>query len=319
VDDLLIIATDASAAWRAAAEAVRAIPGASEHPKYPAALVAAAWDAATRGDYERARRRCDDALAAEQRLGIETKPNLWQVRTFVAMASGNVREMIATADHAVTLCRARRDEPRLVFALFQAATGRAFVGDTTAATANAEQAVELARRVAGPSLTAAALAAAGFAMGESQPQRALAFLREAIEVSSQRKRGPLGQAWAVAGHVASVQGNLRDAVAFYAKAINELHWLGQRPVLGAVLKRVGDLLADDDIEAVAILHGAGDALAPGFVAPPDTAKSHEHALATLDASLDESRRNELHAQGAAMNDHDAVAYAQAAISRVLDR
>jgi predicted ATPase/class 3 adenylate cyclase len=318
VADLPLITTDASAALRAGADAVLAIPGASEHPKYPAALVAAAWDAAFRGDHERARHRCDEALAAEQRLGIEPKPNPWQVRTYVAMASGNVGELIEPADHGATLCRARGDEPRLVVALFQAATGRAFVGEMTAATAKAEEAVELARRLASPTLTAAALAAAGFALGDSQPQRALALLREAIEVSAPRKRGPLGQAWAVAGHVAAVHGNLRDALAFYSKSLDELHWLGHRNVLGAVLTRAGDLLADDDPEAAAVLHGAGDALAPGFVAPPDTAKAHQHALATLHASLNESERNELHARGTAMSEDHAVAYAHAAISRILD-
>jgi predicted ATPase/class 3 adenylate cyclase len=318
VDEMPFIATDAGAALRAGAEAALAIPGASEHPKYPAALVAAAWDAAVRGDHERARHRCDEALAAEQRLGLEPKPNLWHVRGFVAMASGNVGEAVEPADHAAALCRARGDEPFLAVALFQASTGRAMVGDTTAATSNAEEGVEVARRVASPSLTAAALAAAGFALGDSQPQRALALLREAIEVSSPRKRGPLGQVWAVAGHVAAIHGNERDALAFYANALHELQWLGHRPFLGAVLVRVGDLLAEDDTQAAAVLHGAGDALAPGFVVPPDTAKSHERALATLDASLDESRRNELHSQGAAMNEDHAVAYAEAAISRILD-
>ncbi len=318
VDESLIIVTDAGAALRAAAEAVIAIPGACEHPKYSAALVAAAWDAATRGDYERARRRCDAALAAEERLGIEPKPNPWQVRTFVAMLTGNAAEMVEDADQAVALCRARRDEPRLAFALFQAATGRAFVGETIAATAKAEEAVECARRVASPSLTAPALAAAGFAMAESQPQRALDFLREAIEVSAHPIRGPLGQPWTVAGHVASVQGNLREALAFYAKALDKLLWLGERPLLGVVLMSVRDLLADDDPEAAAVLHGAGEALVPGFVVPADTAKAHERALAAVNASLDESRRDELHAQGAAMNEDQIVAFAQAAISRDLD-
>jgi predicted ATPase/class 3 adenylate cyclase len=318
MEEISLIATDAGAALRAGAEAALTIPGASEHPKCPAALVAAAWDAAYHGDHEHARRRCDEAITAEQRLGIDPTPNAWEARTFVAMASGNVGELIEPADHAATLCRARGDEPRLVVALFQVATGRAFIGESTAAIPKAEEAVALARRVASPSLTAAALAAAGFALGDSHPQRALALLREAIEVSARRKRGPLGQTWAVAGHVAATQGKLRDALTFYGNALDELHWLGHRPVLGAVLARVGDLVADADPEAAAVLHGAGDALAPEFVIPPATAKAHEHALATLETSLDEGQRHELQAQGTAMNENDAVAYAHAAINRLLD-
>jgi hypothetical protein len=318
LEEMQFLATDAGRALRAGAEAALAIPGASEHPRHPAALVAAAWDATMRGDHGRARQRCDEALAAEQRLGIEPKPNPWEVRTYVAMASGNVAELVEDADRAAALCRARGDEPRLVVALFQAATGRAFVGETTAAVPKAEEAVELARRLASPSLIAAALAAAGFALGDSHPERALALLREAIEVSAPRKRGPLGQVWAVAGHVAAIHGDEHDALAFYGKSLDEISFLGHRPILGAVLARVGDLLTGDDPEAAAVLHGVGDALAPGFVVPPDTAEAHKHVVATLDASLGESRHNDLHAQGAAMDEGHAVAYAQAAISRILD-
>jgi predicted ATPase/class 3 adenylate cyclase len=316
--DLLVSETDASTVLRAAAEAALAIPGASEHPMYPAALVAAATDAQMRGDHERARRRCDEAISAEQRLGTEPNPKLWQVRGFVATATGDAGGMIENAEHAAAICRARRDEPRLVLALVQAAAGQLFAGDTIAATAKAEEIVDLARRLSSPSLTAQALAGAGYVLGGSQPRRALALLREAIELSARRKRGSRGPVWAVAGHVAAVQGNLRDALSFYAKALDELLWIGLRPVLGAVLRRVGDLLADDDVEAAAVLHGAGEALAPEFVVPPDTAAAHELALASLDASLDESRRNELYAQGAAMSEDHAVACAQAAISRILD-
>jgi predicted ATPase/class 3 adenylate cyclase len=318
LDELLIIATDVGFALRGAAESVLEIPGAFEHPKYPAILVAAAWDAAMRGDHQRARRRSDEALAAEQRLGIEPRPGPWQVRTFLAMAAGNVTEVIEDADHGAALCRARGNEPSLVIALFQAATGRAFVGDTTAAIPKAEEAVEVARRVASPSLTASALAAAGFVLGGSQPQRALALLGEAVELSALRKRGALGQVWAVAGHVAALQGNLRHALEFYAKALDELHWVGARTILGAVLRSVADLLAGDDPEAAAVLHGASDAFAPGFVVPQDTAKAHERALAALEASLNETRRNQLHAQGSAMSEDQTVAYAHAAISRFLD-
>jgi tetratricopeptide (TPR) repeat protein len=251
-------------------------------------------------------------------LGIEPRPGPWQVRTFLAMAAGNVTEVIEDADHGAALCRARGNEPSLVIALFQAATGRAFVGDTTAAIPKAEEAVEVARRVASPSLTASALAAAGFVLGGSQPQRALALLGEAVELSALRKRGALGQVWAVAGHVAALQGNLRHALEFYAKALDELHWVGARTILGAVLRSVADLLAGDDPEAAAVLHGASDAFAPGFVVPQDTAKAHERALAALEASLNETRRNQLHAQGSAMSEDQAVAYAHAAISRFLD-
>jgi hypothetical protein len=100
---------------------------------------------------------------------------------------------------------------------------------------------------------------------------------------------------------------------------DDLHWIGLRPVVGSVLGRVADPLADDDPEAAAMLYGAGDTLAPEFVLAPHVVEARQRAAATLQASLGGTRRGELRAQGMAMDEDDAITYAHAhaAINRRL--
>ena len=74
-------------------DAVLALPGASEHPRYPAALTTAAAVAFTHGDPDLARRRCEDALAAEQRLGTDPSNAVWVARARSASRSGNLRQL----------------------------------------------------------------------------------------------------------------------------------------------------------------------------------------------------------------------------------
>jgi predicted ATPase/class 3 adenylate cyclase len=298
---------------RWAAETVLAIPGASDHPRFPAALVVIAWDANRNGDHELAEGRCDEALAAEQRLGTEPSISLWLARGHIALAQGHLDEAIDHAKQAARLSRARGDTARLAIALATSAGDRAMVGDSAGALTEAEEAMALARSLGNPRYARGALAMAAFALGDSEPERALALVREAIELSA----GTRTPVWAIAGDLATRHGNPRDALDFFSKAIDDLHWFGMRPVVGSVLGRVADLLADDDPEAAAVIYGAADALAPEFVLAPHVVEARQQATATLQASLGGTRPGELRAQGMAMDEDDAVAYAQAAINRCL--
>jgi len=66
-----------------------------------------------------------------------------------------------------------------------------------------------------------------------------------------------------------------------------------------------------------VLEGAGDALAPGYGHARHTLEARDHAIAALDTSLGAARRQELYYQGTTMTDNEAVAYADAAITRSL--
>jgi predicted ATPase/class 3 adenylate cyclase len=317
--DTPMMSTDLSFSFtlRWAAETVLAMPAAIAHPRLPAALVVAAWDAHRQGNHELARRRCDDAVTAERRLGIEPSAAPWMTRVNIALAEGRPDKAVEYARRAVVLCRDRGDSVRLAFALAGSATAHALVGDAAAALPEAEEVVVLTRGFANPSVVRGALGLAAFALGDSQPERALALAREAVELSA--ASGVETPVWAIAGDLAARQGEHREALEFFTKAIDAFSWLGVRPVLGSLFGRVADLLADDDPEAAAVLLGAGDAFAPGFVQAPHVVEVRRHAVTTLETALGLPRRHELYAQGMVMNEEAAVAYAHAAISRSLGK
>jgi predicted ATPase len=313
-----IVVTDAtfSATHRWAADMVAAMPGAPEHARYPAALVGTATIAWEQGDQELATRRCDEAIAAEQRLGTEPSILVWLVRANVALAQGRTDDAIEHVQHAVALSR-RRDEPAwLAWSLAVSALAHALKGDATAARPDAEEVVKLTRRVANPSIMENALAMAAFALGDSDPERALALALEAVELIGSSERS---LSWAIAGDLAARQGDQHHALQYLGRAIENAQWVGNRTAIGTMTGRISDLLAEPDPEASAVLQGAQHALVPSYAHAPHTLEARQVAIATLEASIGTARREELYQQGTAMSDDEAVAYAKAAINRSLQQ
>ena len=73
-------------------EAALQVPGATQHPKYPEALVTAAWLAVNRGDTVVAGRHCGAAEeAATNRDGGADLPFLWVARGATAGLEGHLR------------------------------------------------------------------------------------------------------------------------------------------------------------------------------------------------------------------------------------
>src|SRR5262249_3393924 len=95
------------------------------------------------------------------------------------------------------------------------------------------------------------------------------------------------------------------------------HWQGNRLVLGTMVGRVAAILAGSEPVASAVLQGAGDARASAFAKTAHAIEEQEQAKEAIDAALGTTRHAELVAEGAAMTDDDAVAYALAAIARVV--
>jgi hypothetical protein len=158
------------------------------------------------------------------------------------------------------------------------------------------------------------MAQAAFGLGHSDPARALGLARETVALDPRRRQSfPLG----ILAELAARNGLEDEALEYFAVAIRMTHWQNIRFGVGAMLVRVGTILADQDPEAATVLDGAGDALTPGFVHHADTAAARERAVATTVRSLGASRRAELFARGAAMTDEDAVDFAIAAINRYL--
>jgi predicted ATPase/class 3 adenylate cyclase len=309
-------ASPGDAAFRTAADAAVTLPGASQHASVPGALASAAMYAQSRGDVELAARYCNEALAAEERLGTEANWRIWAARAFVATAQGDLNGHIEYCERVVALQRARDDPAGLAQALTSYAWAHTLAGDPIAAVEPAEEALALARRVGQPAVVEQVLILGAHALADTEPERALALLNEGIELHA--TLGRRDDFWdagigGIAGHLSSRLGHRRAALRYYAQGIRGFHDRGIVPPLGPMLRGAGDLLVSDDPESAAILHGAGDTDYPS----PHRADEHRDAITSLDATLGVTRRLELNDQGKAMELDDAVALALDAILQAI--
>jgi predicted ATPase/class 3 adenylate cyclase len=295
-------------------DAIAAIPGGADHPKFPAALAVAANIANGRGDRELGRRLCDEAVAAEQRLGVEPSALVYMARFNIAMSQGSLDEMVDQGVRLAELARAGGDSVSLAYGLAATALARALGGDAVGAAADAEQALAVTRLLANPYIVQTPMAAAAFGLGNSEPERALLIAREVLALDPRRRNVfPI----AIVGELAERNGEHAEALEHMIAALKMMQWQSLRWGAGTVLIRIATILADRDPEAAAVLDGAGEALAPGFVHHADTAASRQQAAAISTASLGAARYAELYERGLAMTGDEAMTYAIGAVNRYL--
>jgi predicted ATPase/class 3 adenylate cyclase len=298
-------------AFRPIADIAIELPGASENPAFPDALAAAAWYAHQRNDTDLARSRCDEAVAAAQRLGVAIAPKTWTIRSFIAMSSGDLDEHFECTSRAADLYRALGDTAGLAISLGQRAVGSTLRSNTVAAERDAEEALALLPHIDALGAKVPVLSLGAFGLANSDPERALLLINEAIEINERlgRRAGLLS---ATAGHIAFRLGRRDDALRLSIGAIDDARQVGAWPIVAPMLKRVGDLLAAEDPETAAVLHGAGQ----GGIPSPHLDDEHAKAVAGIDTALGEARRLELNARGEAMNQEDAVALAITAVESI---
>jgi hypothetical protein len=232
----------------------------------------------------------------------------------IATVEGNLTETLKHTTQAIELARAHGD-PGLAVILALHASALVRADDSIGAEPYAEEAVTLAQRIGNPKPRESALGVAAYALGGTQPQRALELAREALEPSL--ATGTRTPAWAFAADLAARLGDSYDALTLFARAIDDWNWFGSRPVVGAMLGRVADLLATDNAEAAVVLHAASATHAPDFVQAPHVLEARRQAHELEAAALDDTRRQELCAEGEAMDLDRAIAYAHTAINRAL--
>jgi predicted ATPase/class 3 adenylate cyclase len=290
------------------------LPGAPEHPRYPTVLSLAAFLAWQQGDQERALQLCDDALDAARRLRAEAGYSLLFSRINIALAQGHLDDAVDHALHAVEVTRADGHPVPLAIALSQSAMTQTMAGNSTAARRDAEEIIGIAHRLANPHLIEGSLGIAAFALGDSEPERALSLAREAIALN---EPGAHTLVWAIAGDLADRNGQQHDALIYFAEAIDALLWFGNRVQLGNVIDRVASILCEDEPQTAAVLQGVGDARAPGYTHSRHAIEVHARATESLAASLDANRRHELYTEGMTMTDAQAVDFTKSAISRYL--
>jgi hypothetical protein len=120
-------------------------------------------------------------------------------------------------------------------------------------------------------------------------------------------------------------------------AIRHLHWGGERPWLSGIFNLVARAIVERDAVSAAMLQGAARSLASTATSPSPVVTSSTSTVQTgraasasasfitelrhettdlLRETLGEARLVELRAQGVALDEDDAVAYALDAIARV---
>jgi hypothetical protein len=192
--------------------------------------------------------------------------------------------------------------------------------DYAAARPPAMEAVELARRVQNPALSAFAFCAAAGAIWPGDPQTALMLIEDSLALTRAGAFDPiLGTALTWAGFIRAQAGDLPGALAALQEAMAQQHADGNRLLLGMTLQITAVTLARlGDAEPAVVLSGAFSAHFP-----PDISAVHEdekmgigEAQSLARSTLSEAAYSGALARGTAMDDDELADYVQGEFRRV---
>jgi len=318
-------------------EAVLRLAGVADHPLYPLGLAAAAHEAAFRGDLSRSEAACEEALAAAGRLGSDPDVDVLvsAARGIQAIAVGAWDEAAAHTERTLELARPGRAEYHFSDLLAGAAFEYTMAGNLDAAARLASESLDLARRSGAPAFIAHSLTALAGAVADREPQRARALLAESLQLRATFEKQ---RAYDIT-HTALIAARIADwplVLKLAPDSIRLHHWAGERPYLSGIFNVVARALASGDPESAAVLQGAAGRLVPAAARAPRgvgvasadamspaaeaagtaslVTELRRQTTAALRDGLGETRLHQLRAEGEAMDDAHAVAYALEAIS-----
>jgi predicted ATPase/class 3 adenylate cyclase len=320
-------------------EPLLALPGAADHPGYANALVAAAFRAWGRGDATLALALCDQALAAERRLGpaggLPVDISASALRGQIAQAAGATDEAV---ERILDAARRAREAGLPAFAAVElGAVAQALAwSDPAAAQRHASEGLVLARQTGMPHAIAYNLLGLGMALATTEPDQARSVLAEALKLGATLGYESFNEVTSVVFAAALVG----DWPVVLRAAGRELHHrirsgLVQLVTLTATLNFIARGLAQDEPEPAAVLQGAVTAvlrqLAPDIAASvggsagqtrtnnvaPFVAGVRRETTELLTASLGTERLRDLRAQGAAMTEAQIMTFARAQIAEYL--
>jgi predicted ATPase len=322
--------------------AVLGLHGASEHPLYPFALAVSAEHAANRGEAANVDATCEEALAAAHRRGSDSEHLVDEMvaiaRNTAALALGRWPEAARHLEDAAAICRRAKRTASLSFTLASAAMNYTVAGEPDRAVPLASEGLDIARRLGTPVQIARNLAALAGALVDTDPRQARVLLSESVKLrSALGLEGPI-----FSTEAALLAARTRDwalALQLMDRAIRYLHWGGERPWLSGILNLAARAIAPRDAATAAVLQGAARRLV-ATASPPSqsTASSitsevqvagaaragasfvtmqRRETTELLRQSLGQVRLAELRAEGEAMDEDQAVAYALHAIAVAL--
>jgi hypothetical protein len=204
----------------------------------------------------------------------------------------------------------------LAFCLCAVSIFRTFSGDAAIAAAEGREALELARSTRNPGSISQALGALAVSLAPTEPEQSRAYIAESLAFNDALGTVVVDEnALSMVLMASAVLGDRNDALTQCARALR--HGLSLVVAMCACLEATADMLADGAPDVAVVLHGAIDALLPGFVQGELNATLRHRANATISAQLDAARVAELGRRGAAMTEDEATAYALEAIGRAI--
>ena len=296
------------------AEAVLQLPGIETIEHYPFALAAAAAGALYHGRFDRIAPLCDDAV---EHAGAHTD----ELAGFTALVRANALHRdpgsaVVLLEQAVDSYRRAGDPYMLAFSLGAVASYRANDRDPSSKAVDEGRECLAQARVTGcPGVTGGALSILALVLVHDEPEQSRALIAESIELNAALGAIPVEEnALVIAFIVSALLGEREQALRLTTHALER--GLSMLITQAACLEVAADLLAPDEIEVAAVLHGAVDELVPGLARAEPYVSLRERTEALIHGRLEPAPINGLHARGAAMSEDHASAYALDAISRL---
>src|SRR5271165_3333804 len=302
------------------AEACAAQIGACPPELRAAVLAAAAWSALYAGDVTLARRRAEAALQDPADGDPLSLGLLRGALSFICTLTGQ-------PERGASIAREGRQEAaehgiEVLVGDFHVLEARAWTtaGDRAAARRPALEAVEVARRVQNPALSAAAFYAAAAAIWPGDPQTALMLIEDSLALTRAGAFDAILEgALTIAGIIRARTGDLPGALAALQEAMAQSHAHGNRMMLGITLEVAAVVLARlGEAEPSAVLSGAFSAHYPPGISPvpKDERLDIGEARSLARRALGEAAYSAALAQGAAMDDDEVVGYTQGEYRRL---
>jgi ATP/maltotriose-dependent transcriptional regulator MalT len=282
-------------------------------------LAAAAWNALLADDdYPLALRRAEQVRAEPASGDPLTSGTIRIVLANVYALAGQLERAVSIAQEARQQAADRGLEVFVGLSLAMEATAWGAARDYAAARQTAMEAVEIARRVRNPALSALAFFGAAQVIWRSEPEAALLLMEDSVALA---RAGAidiiLGMALTVGAVIRARNGDLPGALAALQEATLQHHANGTRTVLGYTLSTAAKMLARlGEAGPAAVLSGALAAHFPGSISAEDeqAAMSKTHARARH--ALGDAAYDAAVGRGAAMDEDEVVGYAVGELQRV---
>jgi predicted ATPase/class 3 adenylate cyclase len=282
-------------------------------------LTAVAFNAFLAGDFPLAQRWAQEVLAEPASGDPLTAAT---TRAVFAVFYANAGQ----SERAVGIAREARKEAAdqgiavgVAWSLYAETLAWLRAGDDAAARQPAMEAVEIARKVRNPSLSANAFYVAAEAIWRSEPQAALLLIEDSLALTRAGANDTvLDTALTLAGGIRARNGDLPGALAALQEAMLRQHADGIRVLLGLTLRLAAEVLARlGEAGPAAVLSGAVAAHFPSISAGNENEQAEfEQTPALARNALGVAAYDAAAGRGAAMDDAETVGYAVGEFQRV---